>query len=248
MSLYAIGDLHLHFQTELKAPGQLRDRIWKNHEEKFRKNCSALIRQEDTLILVGDHSWGKKLEECRLDLEYIRDLPGRKILTRGNHDMFWDAKKTAALNARYRPDLTFLQDRYETYRDYALVATKGFTFEGPFYVDRMGRIAGWDQEAEQRAVKLVERELTRLRQSFEAAKADGYRKYILFLHYPPTNILEHRSGFTDMAEEYGAEQVIYAHCHGESRFHDSIQGTCRGRTYRLVSGDYLRWKPLKILD
>lgn len=25
MSLFAIGDLHLHFQSELKAPGQLKD-------------------------------------------------------------------------------------------------------------------------------------------------------------------------------------------------------------------------------
>ena len=32
MSLYAIGDLHLHFQSELKAPGQLHDRIWKRAE------------------------------------------------------------------------------------------------------------------------------------------------------------------------------------------------------------------------
>ena len=70
----------------------------------------------------------------------------------------------------------------------------------------------------------------------------------MFLHYPPTSILEERSGFTDMAEEYGAEQVIYAHCHGESRFYDSIHGEYRGRVYRLVSGDYLRWKPLKILE
>ena len=51
-----------------------------------------------------------------------------------------------------------------------------------------------------------------------------------------------------MAEEYRAEQVIYAHCYGESRFYDSIHGEYRGRMYRLVSGDYLRWKPLKILD
>ena len=66
---------------------------------------------------------------------------------------------------------------------------------------------------------------------------------IMFLHYPPTNILERRSGFTDMAEEYGAEQVIYAHCHGQSRFHDSIEGRFHGVEYRLVSGDYLVWKP-----
>ena len=30
MSLFAIGDLHLHFQSELKAPGQLREPVWKN--------------------------------------------------------------------------------------------------------------------------------------------------------------------------------------------------------------------------
>ena len=202
----------------------------------------------DTLVLVGDHSWGKNLAECELDLQYICNLPGRKILTRGNHDMFWDAKKIKQLNDRYQPRLTFLQDSYETYQDYALVGTKGFCFEGPFYLDRRGRIMGWDEAAEIHAKKLVERELQRLRKSFELARADGYRKYIMFLHYPSTNILEERSGFTDMAEEYGAEQVIYAHCHGESRFHDSIQGEYRGRIYRLVSGDYLRWKPLPILE
>ena len=248
MSLYAIGDLHLHFQTELKAPGQRRDPLWKNHEEKLRRNCVSLMGGGDTLVLVGDHSWGRNLSECELDLRYIRELPGRKILTRGNHDMFWDAKKTGRLNDLFRPELTFLQDGYETYRDYALVGTKGYSFEGPFWLDRRGRVVGWDEEAEARGRKLAERELRRLRNAFELARKDGYQKYILFLHYPPTNILEERSAFTNIAEEYGAEQVIYAHCHGESRFHDSIQGEFRGRVYRLVSGDYLRWNPLRILD
>ena len=210
MALYAIGDLHLHFQSVLKAPGQLHGRVWKNHEEKFRKNCNKLVTADDTLVLVGDHSWGKNLSECELDLQYIRDLPGKKILTRGNHDMFWDAKKTTQLNKLFQPELTFLQDNYEPYQDYALVGTKGFTFEGPFYLDRRGRIVGWDEQAEEHAKKLVQRELQRLRKSFELAKSNGYRKYIMFLHYPPTNILEDRSGFTDMAEEYGAEPTAYA--------------------------------------
>ena len=248
MSLYAIGDLHLHYQSVLKAVNQLHDRVWKNHEEKFLKNCRKAITDEDTLVLVGDHSWGKNLSECERDFQYISDLPGRKILIRGNHDLFWDVKKTGKLNERFRPGLTFLQDSYETYRDYALVGTKGFTFEGPFYLDRWGRIVGWDEEARTHAKKLVERELGRLRKSFELAKADGYRKFIMFLHYPPTSILEERSGFTDMAQEYGAEQVIYAHCHGESRFHDSIQGDYQGIRYSLVSGDFRKWKPLKVLD
>lgn len=248
MSLYAIGDLHLHYQTELKAPGQLRGRLWKKHEEKVRKYCKRMIKDDDTLVLAGDHSWGKNLSECQLDLEYICSLPGRKILTRGNHDMFWDAKKTDRLNEMYKPRLTFLQDSYEVYRDYALVATKGFTFQGPFYLNEQYQIVGYDRGAAEHAKKLVDRELKRLRKGFELARGAGYDKFIMFLHFPPTNILEERSGFTDMAEEYGVEQVIYAHCHGEPRFYDSIHGEYRGITYRLVSGDFLRWKPLKILD
>ena len=248
MSLYAIGDLHLHFQSVLKSPGQLKDPLWRNHETRFRRNCAARLRPEDTLVLVGDHSWGRRLEECERDLEYIMALPGRKILLRGNHDMFWDAGKTAALNARFEGRLRFLQNNYFPYGDVALVGTKGYTFEGPFYLDRKGRVTGWDEREAAHAEQLVAREAERLRLSFEAARRDGYRRFIAFLHYPPTSILKSSSAFTDMAERFGAEQVVYAHCHGASRFHDSILGIKNGVRYRLVSGDYLNWEPMKILE
>ncbi len=143
--------------------------------------------------------------------------------------------------------LFFLQDNYYTYSDFALVGTKGHCFEGPFYLNRRGQIIGWDEKNEERSKKLVDREIDRLRASLEAARADGFRKYILFLHYPPTSILEDSSAFTRMAEEYGAEQVIYAHSHGESRFYDSIHGERNGIRYRLVSGDFLGWHPVRIL-
>ena len=247
MSLYAIGDLHLHFQVELKARNQIRDRVWKNHEKKFRKICAKMISEDDTLVLIGDHSWGRNLTECGEDLQYICDLPGRKILIRGNHDMFWEAKKTDALNELFAGRLSFLQGNYFPYQDYALVGTKGFTFEGPFYLNMQGGIVGWDKRMEAHADKITAREAKRLRQSFEAAKADGYRKYIMFLHYPPTNILQRTSIFTDIAQEYGAQQVIYAHSHGQARFNDSIHGQMNGVTYHLASGDYLRWVPLKVM-
>ena len=247
MGLFAIGDLHLHFRSELKAPGQLKDPAWKNHEKRFRANCASVVRERDTLVLVGNHSWGRNLAECEEDLQYIMDLPGRIILIRGNHDMFWDAGKTAALNRQFEGKLFFLQNNYASYRDYAIVGTKGYTFEGPFYLNRRGQVVGWDERQADHAEKLVERELGRLRASFEAARRDGYRRFIVFLHYPPTSILEKRSGFTDMAEEYGADKVIYAHCHGSRRFHDSLQGTVRGVEYRLASGDFLLWNPLRIL-
>ncbi len=247
MALFALGDLHLHFQSELKAKNQIHDRVWRNHEKKFKKNCGKLINEADTLVLAGDHSWGRKLSECREDLQYIKDLPGRKILLRGNHDMFWDAKKTKQLNEQFEGELLFLQDNFYTYQDYAIVGTKGYSFEGPFYLDPYGRIVGWDEENEEHAKKLVAREAKRLKISFDEARNAGYDKFIMFLHYPPTSILEKESVFTQMAEEYGAEQMIYAHCHGESRFYDSIMGDRNGINYSLVSGDFLRWRPMRVL-
>ncbi len=245
MALYAMGDFHLSFQAD-KSMNRF-GRVWRNHEKKIEKNCRKLIAPEDTFVITGDHSWGRKLEFCREDLQFIENLPGRKILLRGNHDMFWDAKKTERLNEEYKGRLEFLQNNYYSYNDYALVGTKGFTFEGPFYLDRWGNIIGWDEQQEEQAAKLVKREEIRLRDSFEKAKADGFTKFIMFLHYPPTNILETDSVFTRIAEEYGAEHVVYSHCHGESRFGDSIRGNYHGIQYHLVSGDYLDFKPVRIL-
>lgn len=222
--------------------------VWKKHEEKIEKYSHKVIDPEDTFVITGDHSWGRKLPEARADLDFIADLPGRKILLRGNHDMFWDAKKTAALNAEFEPRLHFLQNNYYTYNEYALVGTKGYTFEGPFRVNGRGQIVDWSIEDEQKAQKLVEREADRLRISFEAAKSAGYKKFVMFLHYPPTNILEEESVFTRMAEEYHVDHVVYSHCHGAARFSDSIRGNYHGIQYHLVSGDYLNFKPEKIMD
>lgn len=245
MALYAMGDLHLGFQVN-KSMDRF-GKVWRHHERKIEKYMNKIVKPEDTLVLTGDHSWGRKLDECRADLEFIERLPGRKILLRGNHDMFWDAKKTERLNQEYDKRLFFLQNNFSVYHDYALVGTKGHTFEGPFYLDRWGNVTGWDEEREEKAKKLVEREMIRLRESFRQAKEAGYQKFILFLHYPPTNILEKTSPFTEIAEEYRAHAVVYSHCHGEQRFTDSIRGTFHGVSYRLVSGDYLNFHPAKIL-
>lgn len=246
MALYALGDMHLSFQTN--KPMDAFGSVWRKHEKKIEKNANKIVGKNDTFVITGDHSWGRKLEECVMDLEFIKGLPGEKILLRGNHDMFWDAKKTEQLNKRFEPDLHFLQNNYYTYKDYALVGTKGYTFEGPFRINYLGQIIDWDEKEEEKAKRLVEREEERLRKSFELAKRDGYDKYIMFLHYPPTNILETDSVFTAIAEEYGVEHVVYSHCHGEARFADSIRGIHHGINYHLVSGDYLGFKPEKIVE
>ena len=128
MALYAIGDLHLSFTVH--KPMDIFGPEWKNHTEKIEKNWKKRIKKTDTVVVTGDHSWGRNLSECMEDLEFIMRLPGRKILLRGNHDMFWDAKKTEKLNEQFEGKLSFLQNNYYTYSEYALVGTKGYAYEG----------------------------------------------------------------------------------------------------------------------
>lgn len=247
MALFTFGDPHLSFQVPDKSMDKFGP-LWKNHEKKIKENCTRLIKEEDTLVIDGDLSWGRKLSECESDLKFLAELPGKKIFIRGNHDMFWDAKKTNSLNEQFKGKFFFLQNNFATYKDYAIVGTKGYTFEGPYYLDRKGRIVGYDEANKEHADKLVKREVERLQASFDMAVNHGYKKFIMFLHYPPTNMIEEESPFTLLAEKYHAEQVIYAHSHGEPRFHDSIQGPFHGIKYSLVSGDFLNFVPMKILD
>ena len=110
--------------------------------------------------------------------------------------MFWDAKKTDRLNEEFKDRLLFLQNNFFVYQDHALVGTKGYTFEGPFYLDFRGRIVGWDEEKEARARKLVKRETARLRESFRQAKEAGYEIYHVSSlsadQYPGGNIAVYR--------------------------------------------------------
>ena len=205
---------------------------WKHHVRKIEKNWRRKITDRDTVVLTGDHSWGRNLQESAADLAFIESLPGRKILLRGNHDMFWDAKKTQRLNQLYEGRLFFLQNNFAVYRDYALVGTKGYCYEG--------------RDTYEHFEKIRDRELARLAVSFERAADAGYQKFLMFLHYPPTSIGEAESVFTRLAEAYHAKQVIYSHCHGKERFQDSFHGLVNGVQYHLVSSDYLKFRPLKI--
>ena len=63
MALYALGDLHLSFQAD--KPMDAFGKVWRHHERKIEKYVNRIVKPEDTLVLTGDHSWGRSLEECR---------------------------------------------------------------------------------------------------------------------------------------------------------------------------------------
>ena len=78
---------------------------WYDHAERLRKNWCSSISEDDTVILPGDISWGLKLESAKYDLDWVDALPGRKIITKGNHDLWWSG--ITKLNKMYETCLLY---------------------------------------------------------------------------------------------------------------------------------------------
>lgn len=56
MTLWAMGDFHLAFSVD--KPMEVFDSVWKNHEKKIQKYVRKVVKDTDTIVITGDHSWG----------------------------------------------------------------------------------------------------------------------------------------------------------------------------------------------
>jgi predicted phosphohydrolase len=229
MALYAISDLHLASNED--KPMDIFGEKWYKHDEKIKENWLELIKEDDTVLVAGDISWSMRMDESREDLEYIHNLPGTKILVKGNHDYWWTS--ITKLNNLYE-DMNFIQNNFFTYNDYAICGTRGWVT--PNY----SKFTAHDK-------KIYDRERIRLKLSLEMAKKAGYNKIIVMLHYPPTSEAFEDSGFIDLFKEFNVEKVIYGHLHGYGLI-NVFEGIKENIEYILTSCDYLNFKPIKILD
>ena len=231
MKIYAISDLHLSFSSN--KPMDVFGKEWKNHDARIRENWLQCVSVNDIVVIPGDISWGLRKDSTEEDFRWIHDLPGTKVLFKGNHDLWWTTSRK--LNALY-DDMIFLQNSYFAAGDIAVCGTRGWELPQSS--------AEWTEHDE----KIYQRELGRLRMSLEAAKRDGMKRIIAAMHYPPVEKRYKKTGFTDILEEFGAEQVVYGHLHGENAHRNAFSGLCRGIRYRLVSCDYLNFLPVFIAE
>ena len=87
MAIWTMADLHLSFSEN--KPMDIFGDNWKNHKEKIKQDWLNKVTDNDLVLLPGDFSWSMYLEDTAKDFEYINNLPGKKILLKGNHDYWW---------------------------------------------------------------------------------------------------------------------------------------------------------------
>ncbi|MEG0872788.1 MAG: metallophosphoesterase [Clostridia bacterium] len=234
MALYAISDLHLSFGTN--KPMDIFGGLWKNYEEKIKKNWIEQVSSQDFVVIPGDISWGMDLKEAYPDFKYINDLPGQKLLLRGNHDYYFSTK-TKLENYFKEKGFTTLKYLHNNAIDvgkYIICGTRGWgkTEIGDVLSDK----------------KIIVREQIRLKISLEAAKKmqdeyleQGIKKDIIVaLHFPPFI-----GEFEKIMKEYDVKKCMYGHLHGFG--HSMVkEGNIASIEYIMVGCDYTGFKLIEI--
>lgn len=235
MSIYTIGDLHLSFHEN--KPMSIFGDNWKGHEEKIKQDWKEKVKENDLVILPGDFSWSTYLKDTYDDFTYLNELPGKKILLKGNHDYWWTTVTSMRkfLKENHFENIDFVYNSAYEYENYIIAGTRG-----------------WGQNEEGEDKKLLKRESARLQFSLKEAQKlneNQEKEIIVFLHYPPiinSNIVNNEmSEFVRIMKEYNIKRCYYGHLHSSS-IKEAVQGQYYGIDFKLVSADGLDFKLLKI--
>lgn len=228
MALYAIGDLHLCLGAP--KPMDVFGGAWVGYMEKLKDGLSC-ITENDTTVLLGDLSWALGLEEAKADFAWINEIPGRKIILKGNHDYWWStaSKFYKFCEEHGFSDQLILNNNHYEYEGYAICGTRGWFFEEE-------RSGAHDE-------KVFRRELIRLETSLKSA---GDLPKMVFLHYPPRYKGYECKEILELLKAYDVRRCFYGHLHGFSHGL-AMEGLWDGVDFRLVSADKLNFKPFTVI-
>lgn len=224
--VYCISDLHLSFSQD--KPMDVFGMNWLDHHLKIARDWQERVKEEDLVLLPGDLSWALKLEEALPDLKFIEELPGTKILVKGNHDLWWSSlSKIRALGLKR---IEFLQNT-------------SWSHEGVSYCGTRGWILPEDGPLSEDDEKIYLRELQRLELSLKSAR--DVRKVVL-IHYPPFGKDGELGAFVRLMQRYGVEACVYGHLHNRFDNRVILDGIHEGIDFRLASCDYLDFRLLPL--
>ena len=220
MSLFAIADTHLSLGTD--KPMDIF-KGWSDYVERLEKNWRLLVNEDDTVVIAGDISWAMKLEECEKDFTFLENLPGKKIILKGNHDYWW--KSISQIRAALPCGFYALQNDCVKFGNKIICGSRGWCVEG-------------SPDFKEQDRKIYLRETERLKLALSAAekvREDGDEIYCM-VHFPPFNARRENSLFTDLFESKGVSKVIYGHLHGSDSRTD-LKIVKNGVVYYLTSCD-----------
>ena len=200
MKIFAISDLHL--SSVCQKPMDIFGKAWENYFEEICTDWRAKVTEEDIVLLPGDLSWGMRMEEALPDFDLIAQLPGKKVILRGNHDYWWN---------------TLSQVRNALPKGFYVLQNDCFRFDNVLICGTRGWTCPDGNNLSEHDLKIYNREVERLKlsiQQMQKMRKDG-DKVIAMMHFPPFNGRYEESGFTKQFVANDIPTVVYGHLHGK---------------------------------
>ncbi len=200
MKVFAISDLHL--STVCDKPMDVFGKSWENYFEKICQDWNSKVSQDDVVILAGDFSWAMRFEQALPDFNLVAQLPGNKVILRGNHDYWWN---------------TISQVRNGIPKGFYALQNDCLRFENLLICGTRGWICpdGDNLSAEDKKIFLRETERLKLSIAQMQKQRRPDDKVIAVMHYPPFNGSYDDSAFVRQFVANDIKAVVYGHLHGK---------------------------------
>ena len=207
MSIFTLADLHLSTDSRTNKSMEVFGARWQDYISKIEKNWNAVVSDGDTVIVPGDISWATRLEDSESDLRFLNSLNGRKLIGKGNHDFWWTTAKkmNAFFEEKGLSTISILYNNAYIIEDRIICGTRGW------FPDESRQVTVGEVDH----AKIVNREVTRLRLSLDAAKklqaereteSGEILPITVFLHFPPVWGDFIMREFIDIFHEYGIRE------------------------------------------
>jgi len=244
LNIYAISDLHISLFNNT-SPMEKYGEVWSNHLKKVQRNWEDTVTPEDIVLIGGDISLGSKIEDAKIDLSWLASLPGKKILTKGNHDFWWGSLNK--LKSTFSDDFYFIQNNVILIDDIAIGGSRLWSYPFVAWNIHSGNEESLAWKYPKDDQKIRNKELSRLRFSLSQIPSDAEIK-IALVHYPPIDENGTENILTEIMSEFHIDLCVFGHLHNiqKPKFgSDCVIGNTR---YVLSSCDWLECKLIKLYE
>jgi predicted phosphohydrolase len=212
---------------------------WEGYMDRLKNKWTETVKPGDTVVIAGDVAWASNIRENIAEFRFISELPGNKILLKGNHDHWWkNSGKMHIIFSEFSVKcIDFLRNNCFEFEDYGICGATGVDLELYCQNELVNR-----------------RNIIRIETSLKEATEKSL-KPILFLHFPPiicneTRHIQKSDEILELIIKYNVTDVYYGHMHGENN-HKVFKGKyeIKGKTinFHFIAADFVQFMPVLVV-
>lgn len=229
-TVWAISDLHRSGASRRDVGPSRHAARWRQFEQRIERAWVDRIGSDDLVLIPGDFSAARNHRDVQVDLAWLERLPGRKVLSAGNHDGWFN--NVGSVRRLLRASQQAVGGDAIEVGAAVVCGTRGAAFD-PSHIE---------------PDPLMQREIDAIDRALEQAQSLRTPEAPLFVmwHYPPFDSHGEPGPLIERLTRARATACVYGHVHQMAQWSAMVQGVVDGVRYACVAADAIGFAPLGI--